>query len=189
MIIYLVRHEETHWNKKGIVQGHKDSALTLNGKINAEDKGKILKGKNIEIIYSSDLGRCIQTAGIINKHLGKELITTSQLRERDFGSLNGQHWEKVESELSFSDYCKIAPNGESCNQMKNRFFEFIHSLPDKKLQEALVVTHGGPIRAVLSNFYKKVTSPKECGCSRKTIYKFELKNNKIEKLEFLNNAQ
>ena len=186
MKIYLVRHEETEWNKKGIVQGHKDSRLTLNGKINADSKGKILKDKNIEIIYSSDLGRCIQTADIINKHVEKELITTPQLRERNFGSLNGQHKDKVAAKLQFSDYSKTAPDGESRNQMKDRFFEFINSLRDKKLQETLVVTHGGPIRVLLSEFYKKETCPKECGCSRKTIYQFELKNNKIENLEFLN---
>lgn len=31
MQVILVRHAETEWNVKGIIQGHSDSALTLRG--------------------------------------------------------------------------------------------------------------------------------------------------------------
>jgi len=90
MIIYLIRHGETILNKKGVTQGHQDSPLTSKGMESAEKHRSLLSKKNIEIIYSSNLGRCVQTAKIINKFVKKDLVKTGELRERDFGVFNGR---------------------------------------------------------------------------------------------------
>ncbi len=91
MIIYLIRHPQTEWNIKRKVQGHKDSPLTKSGKELATKMGNLLKNKNIKKIISSDLGRCVQTAEIVSKKIGDvRIIFTNNLRERDFGELNGQ---------------------------------------------------------------------------------------------------
>ena len=60
--LVLVRHGETEWNLSGKMQGHQNSDLTPKGIEQAHQTGLALKGLNIEIIYSSDLGRAIQTA-------------------------------------------------------------------------------------------------------------------------------
>lgn len=118
MIIYLTRHGETGWHKKGLLQGHKNSPLTVRGKKSAEKKGKILSKENIEIIYSSDLGRCVQTSKIINKYLRTKIIKTSKLRERNFGDLNGKSNKEVREKIDLSDPDEKAPNGESFNELK-----------------------------------------------------------------------
>lgn len=150
MVIYFVRHGETEWNKRKILQGHKDSSLTLKGRENAEKLGKILRNKNIEIIYTSDLGRCVQTAEIINKYLKVKLIKTKKLRERDFGFLNGRPNKEVEKTLNLSDPNEKAPKGESFNQLKNRIINFIKSLKKKKSEAVLLITHGGALRAIFN---------------------------------------
>ncbi len=148
MIIYFVRHGETEWNKKKILQGHKDSPLTLKGKKNAENLGKTLEKKKIEVIYTSDLGRCVQTAEIINKYLKTKLVKTPKLRERDFGSLNGKLNKEVEKMLDLFNPNEKAPDGESFNQLKNRVINFLKLLKKKKLERVLIVAHEGTLRAI-----------------------------------------
>jgi len=148
MIIYFVRHGETEWNKKKIIQGHKNSLLTLKGKKNAESLGKSLEKKKTEVIYTSDLGRCLQTAEIINKRLKTKLVKTQKLRERDFGSLNGKPNKEVEKMLDLSNLNEKAPEGESFNQLKNRVINFLKLLKKKKLKRVLIVTHEGVLRAI-----------------------------------------
>lgn len=148
MMIYFVRHGETEWNKKEILQGHKDSPSTIKGINNAEKLGKILRDKKIEIIYSSDLGRCVQTAEIINRWLKVKIIKTKELRERNFGDLNG-------------------------------------SLLNKKFKKVLIVTHDGPVRAMLSEYYNANFNSKKCDTSVGIIYSIEVNNNKMKNINFI----
>lgn len=181
MIIYITRHGETIWNKKRILQGHKDSPLTLKGINTAKRKGKALSRKGIEIIYSSDLGRCVQTSEIINQWLRVKLIKTPKLRERNFGDLNGQPGKKVKEKLDLSDPNEKAPNGESFNQLKKRIITFIQSLTNKKFRKILLVTHEGPVRAILSEYYQTDFYSKKCDNSKTAIYKLKVLNNRIKK--------
>lgn len=151
MIIYFIRHGETEWNKKKITQGHQDSPLTLKGKNNAEKLGRILRNKNIEIIYSSDLGRCIETSNIINKWLKVKIVKAKELRERNFGDFNGQPDKKVKKILNLKDLDEKAPNGESFNDQKKRVALFIKKLFAKKFKKILLVVHDGTARAILGH--------------------------------------
>lgn len=183
MIIYLVRHGETIWNKKKILQGHKDSSLTSKGERSADKLGRILSKKDIKIIYTSDLGRCLQSAKIINKRLKAKLVKTPKLRERNFGSLNGKPEEEVRKVLDLSDPNKAAPRGESFNQLKNRIIDFIKLLGKKKLGKILLVTHEGAARAILSECHKVNFTSKKCDTRADSVYKIEAIDNKIKKMK------
>ncbi len=171
MIVYFIRHGETEWNKKKIVQGHKDSPLTLKGKKIAEKLGEILKSKNIEVIYTSDLGRCVQTAEIINRYLKVKLIKVKKLRERNFGSLNGKPAKRVKREINLSDLNKVAPKGESFSQLKNRVIHFIKLLAKKKLERVLLIIHEGTARVILSDYHDVDFNSKKCNTRSDKIYK------------------
>lgn len=180
MIIYFVRHGETEWNKKRIVQGHKDSPLTPKGRINAERLGRILRDKNIEIIYSSDLGRCVQTSKIINRGLKVKMIKVKELRERNFGDFNGRPDRKVREKLDLNSPDEKAPNGESFNEQKKRVVSFIKKLFAKKFKKILLVIHDGTARAILSEYYNTNFNSKKCDTSDDIIYSIEVNNNKIK---------
>jgi broad specificity phosphatase PhoE len=70
--IYLLRHGEK--NKDG-------TALSKNGIKQANYLAKRLKKIKFNKIYSSDLGRCIQTAEIVSKYHPYEIIYDKKLRE------------------------------------------------------------------------------------------------------------
>lgn len=168
-MIYLIRHGETEFHKKNILQGHKDSKLTNKGKLTAKNNAKKLLNKNIKIIYTSDLGRCVQTANIINQYLKIKLIKTNKLRERNFGELNGKSNLFVKNNLNLTNLNHKAPKGESFNQMKSRILKFI-----KTKNNILIITHEGPLRAILSNKYK--INPLSNKCNTKDYIVYKIKN-------------
>jgi bisphosphoglycerate-dependent phosphoglycerate mutase len=65
----LIRHAETVWNRENRIQGHRDSSLTDSGKTDADGWGRRLKRIAWDRIFGSDLGRAVDTAAIINRHL------------------------------------------------------------------------------------------------------------------------
>jgi|SRR3989344_2903262 len=150
MIIYLTCHGETEWNKKEILQGHKDSNLTKKGKLSAESKGESLINKKIQIIYSSDLGRCLSTANIINKYTKVKIIKTSKLREMNFGEFNGKQNEIFLKEFDLRNIYKKTPNGESFSDFRKRIIEFLKFLNKKKYKKVLLITHNGVAKVILN---------------------------------------
>ena len=67
---YLARHGQTVWNTLGQTQGHGNSPLTELGELQAKDLAEAMKEHKIDMIFSSDLGRAVQTAEIIGKEIG-----------------------------------------------------------------------------------------------------------------------
>ena len=71
MIIAMVRHGQTYFNEKGLVQGRVDNPLNDIGKEQAKILGKQLKekGETFDMIASSPLSRSLETAYILSKEL------------------------------------------------------------------------------------------------------------------------
>lgn len=49
---YLVRHGETEWNRKEIMQGHKDSPLTEEGISQAKQLSQSIKSVQFDLAFS-----------------------------------------------------------------------------------------------------------------------------------------
>ena len=80
--VIIVRHGETEWNIRGIRQGHLDSRLTAKGMAQAKALGARLGRERFTALYSSDLGRAVDTAREIADVTGHEIIADARLRER-----------------------------------------------------------------------------------------------------------
>ncbi len=85
----IVRHGETDWNVDGRVQGHVDIPLNANGLAQAAAAARCLSGRSFAAVYSSDLGRARQTAGIVADAVGLEVQAATGLRERHYGIMQG----------------------------------------------------------------------------------------------------
>ena len=86
---YIVRHGQTNWNILGKTQGHGNSDLTQKGEEQAFELAKAIKEYPIDYIYSSDLGRAVQTAEIVGDQIGVKVNQTKSLREMGFGDWEG----------------------------------------------------------------------------------------------------
>ena len=155
--LIIVRHGETEWNVKGVWQGQLNSPLTERGEKQAEAVAVRLKDYPIAHIYSSDLGRCIQSASPTARILELELKTDIRLRERGFGVLEGMSKEEsqerypgVWSGLSRKDIDFAPEGGESLRQKQVRFEEVYLEIAERHVGETVVVfTHGGGVDAIL----------------------------------------
>jgi len=157
MYIYLVRHGETEWNKRGLLMGHKNSPLTEKGKMQAMELGKKLSDIPFDAVYSSDSERAIETTKIILDKQDHTIITTPHLRERNFGRFEGKTRAEMDAHtVAFEDLedsdkfvYKVYPDIESDDELIKRFFIFLEVLRDTNHENVLVVCHGGVIKSIL----------------------------------------
>ncbi len=149
---FLVRHGETEGNVKRITQGHQDTPLTEQGMAQAKSAGAQLKNQNIELIISSDLGRCKQTAEIISQATGAEVVFDIGFRERFMGESEGLTYEEQEKLYSpFKDYDdKTDGDMETTRELEERVFEAFARHKEKHgHKNVVIVSHGGAIRWLL----------------------------------------
>ena len=90
--LILVRHGQSAWNKERRFTGWVDIQLTEQGKLEAEQAGKLIKKLEIELhaYFTSELKRASNTLDIILKILNKSNVQISkawQLNERHYGGL------------------------------------------------------------------------------------------------------
>ena len=160
--IYFVRHGETVWNTKGIMQGSLDSELTEKGVVQAKNLSKQLEKIDFEAVYSSELGRAYKTANILKNSRDIEVKKLEQLNEKNFGVWEGMRFKEIylkypkEAENFFKNPAKYDAeliNAESLTEALERFLDGIEKI--KSLHDngnILVVSHG----TVLNLFFNYV---------------------------------
>jgi probable phosphoglycerate mutase len=149
--LILLRHGETEWNSENRLQGHRDSALSREGQRQAEALAARLASVRFTALYSSDLGRALETARRIAARTGHAVVPDARLRERGLGILEGltreeAHQRHPEVFASYSDgepdY--VVPEGESTAQRLAHAVACLKELGARHRGERLVaVTHGG----------------------------------------------
>lgn len=162
--IYLVRHGETLFNIKGIIQGQSDSPLTANGIQQAKDRAKEFAPIHFAAIFSSDLNRAKQTAEIIALNRKLVVTTSKLLRERSYGNFEGKEVKIFQeankkaleqlahlSEIEKTNY-RVAPDVETNEEMCNRLILSLREIAVTYPREnVLVVSHGGIMKAFLKH--------------------------------------
>jgi broad specificity phosphatase PhoE len=149
--ILLVRHGETDWNAQRRVQGHSDTPLNETGREQARALAGELAEERIDAVYSSDLVRAHETARIVAESHGLAVIAIPDLRERHFGT-----WEGLSDEEILERFPEAADgtwgDGESRHEMARRVFDALQRIADTHPDgRVVVVSHGGPLRAVLTH--------------------------------------
>ena len=85
MNIIVVRHGQTDWNVKDLLQGRTDIELNENGKNQTIETANKLVNMQIDAIYVSPLKRTIDTAQQINNTRNLNMLIDNRLIERGFG--------------------------------------------------------------------------------------------------------
>jgi broad specificity phosphatase PhoE len=96
-LVYIVRHGTTDWNRGGYIQGHLDTPLNSEGRAQAEAAAARLAAVGATAMYSSDLWRVYETAQIIARHTGLQIIQKPGLREMHFGAWQGLSFEQIKA--------------------------------------------------------------------------------------------
>lgn len=163
MLIYLIRHGETDWNTKRLLQGATDIPLNQNGIEVAELTAKGLKDVPFDLIFSSPLQRAMQTAEILRGDRNIPIIPEPRLREIGFGpyeglccSQEGYNIPDPEFIRFFTDPGNYIPpeGGESIRHLCERTTAFLKELvqnPDYRDKTILVSGHGAVVKGLLSS--------------------------------------
>ena len=161
---FLVRHGETDWNKEDRVLGFTDKRLNEAGIKQAEATADFLRDKHIDLIISSDLARTKETAEVIAKATGAEVVLDRSFREMNFGSLEGMFIPEVNQKYGgFLDRRYRDLGGEIFEEVEERAMRALHKhRKDHGHKNIVIVSHGALLGLVIKNI-RKIDHAKSTG--------------------------
>jgi 2,3-bisphosphoglycerate-dependent phosphoglycerate mutase len=157
-ILYLVRHGETGWNARKLIQGTTNVPLNKKGEEQAKALGRKLSDVVFNAVYSSDLIRAKRTAEIITLEKKLAIVTTKALRERYYSGFEGKSYTKYYKEIiellkayrSAKIDKKNLKGVETDDDMMGRLIPFLRELSVGYIgKTVLLLSHGGIMRTFL----------------------------------------
>jgi broad specificity phosphatase PhoE len=152
--VLLVRHGETDDNAANRFQGRTDTPLNDRGREQSRALACSLAGEGLRALYASPLSRARETAEIVGAQLGLEPVYDERLVEADTGEWSGRLYAEVVADdpdafatWRAADPRFRFPGGESVAEQRARVAAALADVGAGPLP-AVVVTHGGTIRAV-----------------------------------------
>ncbi|TMG05184.1 MAG: histidine phosphatase family protein, partial [Chloroflexi bacterium] len=96
MRLLLVRHAESQGNLERRLQGRREFPLTMRGVAQAHALAERLVSLPLSAVYSSPVGRAMQTAEVIAAKACLDVISEPRLEEYDFGdAVSGLTWQEI----------------------------------------------------------------------------------------------
>lgn len=202
-IIYFVRHGETEYNRKRIIQGSGvDSDLNELGLAQANAFYQHYKQENFDHIYASALKRSQQTiAQFINEN--SNFTYSPLINEINWGKHEGTayneeligNYQELVAQWKQGNFDASVEGGESANELGKRCSEFLEIIKEQKAKKILVCTHGRTLRCLMALASRQTLDFMETYSHHNTgLYLVQynsdgfkiLKNNDIEHLQNLN---
>jgi len=153
--LVLCRHGEPEAAGIGRFCGAIDVELSPQGCAEAE---ALASSVSADVIYTSPLRRCIETARPLAVRLGVEPIVEPRLREIDFGEFDGvaydeaeQRWPDLYASLLRDPTAMRFPGGESYADVRVRACEVLTEILDRHDGATVAAfVHAGVIRTLLA---------------------------------------
>ena len=155
--VIIVRHCEAYGNYERIFQGHSDSGITENGKIQGKLIAERFKDIHYDAIYSSPLMRTYKTAEFINTYHKLPIIKDKDLIEINGGHWEGEKWADLPELFPEEAYAwanepwKFVPlGGEKMTEVYDRIWKKVLEIVKKHTNNTVcIVSHGCAIRNFL----------------------------------------
>ncbi|HKY59934.1 MAG TPA: histidine phosphatase family protein, partial [Gemmatimonadota bacterium] len=135
-----------------------DPPLNEKGRLQADELARRLAGRPVAALYTSPQRRARESAVILGTCLGLEPRLVEALRELDHGAWEGltqaevvARWPDAYRAYEAAPWDTPRPGGESYAELGRRLWPALEKLAHRHRGEEIVtVTHGGPVRLVLS---------------------------------------
>ena len=156
--IYIIRHGQTDYNLKGIVQGRGvNSSLNETGKLQSERFFQQYKNYHFEKIFISALKRTLETVEPFIEKLKIPFEVHPELDEIDWGAHEGKksdHILKLEYSRILNSWSEnllhiSTPCGETPLELQSRQQIFLNHLIEQPEKRILICTHGRAMRSLL----------------------------------------
>jgi 2,3-bisphosphoglycerate-dependent phosphoglycerate mutase len=161
MLIYIIRHGESLFNRENRIQGQTDIALSPFGEQQALAIAEYFRPGDLDAILSSPLQRAYQTARPLGERLNLELQTLDDLKEIHAGIFSGLLWSEIENRFpqysvgwNNMEYDFVIPDGESRRQLQERGMRAFEQITRMPYERVAVVAHGGVLCAALKGLLR-----------------------------------
>ncbi len=159
--LIVVRHGQSISNVRGTFTGQMDSPLSELGVLQAEKTAEYLRDRHIDVIYSSDLCRAMQTAAPTARDHGLEVIPDARLREICGGDWEGRTGEEIAQlypenyRIWKTDVYRSTPDGgESVVEVSVRVNEFLQEILQKHEGKCVAIfSHALAVRSLACQWF------------------------------------
>ncbi len=181
--IYIIRHGQTDFNVRQVVQGRGvNSDLNETGIKQAKLFFEAHKEIKFDIVYTSSLKRTWQTVDSFISNKIPHLVR-SEIDEIDWGIFEGvEHhpdlqktYYSIINEWRNGNLDIKIEGGESAQDLANRLLPFVDEIKESKQKTILVCTHGRTIRVLMCLLLNKPIAAMD---------EFEHQNTSLYHLEF-----
>lgn len=157
--LIVVRHAEPSDGVRGRCHGTLDQSLSTVGRAQAQALARELLEAEIAAIVASPLGRALDTAQEMARALGLPVVVDDDLRELEFGELEGLSYEEIERTMPalYAQWMTAPttvtfPGGESFTELRTRARAACTRIrADHAGATVALVTHAGVCRAILAD--------------------------------------
>ncbi len=147
--LLLVRHGETDWNVEGRWQGSSEVPLNGTGREQAARVAEELALWPVDALYSSPLGRSMDTARTIGQRLRLEVRADDRLKEISLGQWEGMLSTRIAEEYPdlHRQWCLDPrpvrpPGGETLREVHDRVIAAVEGMADRHAGGTVcLVTH------------------------------------------------
>lgn len=189
MQILWIRHGRTQGNIERRYVGRTDERLTADAKAILQDRKQrfwdlFSKARSAderkkaecfwpELVYTSPMVRCRETAGILFP--GQEAVIWEGLQETDFGDFEYKNYEELKDDPAYQAWIDSngelpIPNGESGLDFRQRccnaYERCIAAAKAQSREKIAIVCHGGTIMSVMERY----------GVPQKSFYEWQISN-------------
>jgi 2,3-bisphosphoglycerate-dependent phosphoglycerate mutase len=149
--IVFETHSTTEDNEAGLATGWLPGRLSAAGRENARAVGERRRDDGLAAVFTSDLGRALETVGIAFAGSTVPVLHDWRLRECDYGSRNGAPRSEVH-DVRWDYLDAPYPGGESWREAVARVGRFLDDLPTRWAGERVLVVGHGATRWAFDHF-------------------------------------
>ena len=148
--IWIVRHGETDWSRKGRHTGRTDAHLTAVGEREAMALRSRFGGMHFALVLSSPLSRARETCRLAG--YGDVARVEDDLREWDYGAYEGRTTAEIQREMpGWTIWDDQVPGGETASEVGRRADRVIRQATEAGGDVALF-SHGHLLRVLAARW-------------------------------------
>jgi broad specificity phosphatase PhoE len=125
--IVFETHSLSTDNERGVATGWLDGELSEDGRGKARELGRRRRADAVAAVFTSDLGRAVETAELAFGDSGIPIYRDARLRECNYGALNGMPADLVTAQRAQHVDAPF-PDGESYGDAVERMRSFLIDL-------------------------------------------------------------
>lgn len=156
--VYLIRHSKplkvnNEFNNDNLQIQNEKSSLSIEGENIAKEKLNNKEFDNIDILFSSNYVRTIQTAKYLSAKNNIEINIISDLGERKFGINSWNELPENFERKQFLDENYKIGNGESQKEVRDRMYSTIIKILEENINKRIaIVSHATAISYLLKKW-------------------------------------